>query len=178
MDIEDNWPYDTITPHEDEALYDLLVAMETQLDRVDVQADELQEQRFLETATSHELEKLAAEVSTPRQTNEDDERLRFRALIAKAVTRSDGTIDDLGAVLHVIFGDDATNISVDAADSEPVLRLTIPSSLVDNTPLTVSELESELTDIIAVGDRLEIFTDETFLLGESGSQGIGEGKLV
>jgi hypothetical protein len=178
MDIEDNWPYDTITPREQGAIYDLLVALETQLDRLDVQLDELQEQRFIETATTYELEKLAAEVGTQRETGESDERLRFRTAIAKAVTRSDGTIDDIAAVLYVIFGDDVQNINIEASSSEPVVQLYMPSTLVEDVPLTLSELEHELENITPVGDGLQIVTDDTFRFGESDDQGLGRGELA
>lgn len=206
--ITDNWPFDYITPTHipdaewgegvwgtgewgtetafttesnpdtSEALYDLLVACATELDGVDAELDVLYDQRFLQTATDEELEKLAAEVTTQRETGELDDRLRFRALISKAVTRSDGTLDDIGAVLYVLFGERTKNITVSAAPDKPILRLTLPTELINDIPLSASELESELRNIIAVSDSLEIFTDETFVLGESGSQGIGEGKLV
>jgi len=178
MDIEENWPYDTVTPHDSEAVYDILTAYEGQLDRIDVQADELHDQRFLQTATTRELEKLAAEVGVQRETGEGDDRLRFRALIGKAVTRSSGTIEDIGIVLHVLFSGDATNIEISVVEDQPVLRLTIPTNLIDDTPLTTTELETELSAILPVGDSLSILTDDTWLLGESGSQGLGEGKLT
>lgn len=176
--VHDNWPFETIVPYEDEALYDLIVAYETQLDRVDVQADELMEQRFIDTATTRELEKLAAEVGVNRETNESEERFRFRTKIAKAVTRSTGTIDSFATVLYTIFDDDVSEISIDTPPDEPVVQLIMPSDLVDQIPLTLNELEDELIEIIPTADGLEIITDDMWLLGESGSQGVGEGELT
>jgi hypothetical protein len=178
MNVEDNWPFESIVPNEDEAIYDLLVAYETQLDRVDVQADELMEQRFLDKATTDELEKLANEVGTVRETNEDDERLRFRARVSKAATRSDGTTRSFAEVLYAVFGEDVKDFTIDTVSGEPVVRITMPSDVTDAMPITVSELENELLDIIPTADGLEIITDDVWLLGESGSQGIGEGELT
>ena len=176
-DIESNWPYETIVPKDGDAVYDLLVAIETELDRIDVQADELQEQRFINTATTEELRKLAAEVGVTKETNESEERFRFRAKLAKAVARCDGTFPKFAQVLRLIFGEDAQQITVSAPAGEPVVKLTIPSELINDIPLTLAELEAELLNALPASDGLEVISDDTWLLGESGSQGLGEGGL-
>ena len=178
MPIEANWPFEQVRPSENEAVYDLLRAFEVQLDRVDVQADELEEQRFIDTATTRELEKLAAEVGIVRETGESDSRLRFRTRIAKAVTRSQGTLEDFEQLLEVIFGDDADTITVSSPNDEPVVQLNIPSAVVDDTSLTRVELERRLADVIPTSDDLLIITDDTFTLGQSGNKGLGNGQLI
>lgn len=178
-DIESNWPFDSIVPTDDGAVQDVLIAFETQLDRIDVQADELDEQRFLQTATTYELEKLADEVGVARETGESDERLQFRATLAKAVSRSGGTIQDIGQLLVVLFGEDnVTRIGISAPNDAPVIELDIPSDILDECPLSRSELEDEIGQVVPVGDRVDIVPTDTFTLGESGSKGIGEGGLT
>lgn len=178
-DVPSNWPFENIGLEEDEAVYDLLKAGEGQLDRIDVQLDELQEQRLLDTATSRELEKLAGEVGVLRQTGESDERLRFRALIGKAVTRSDGTVPDIAQLLVVLFGEEATQrVSISAAADTPTVQIEIPSDVLDDCPLTRSELENELGPIVPASDDLTVLSSDTWRLGESGAQGLGEGGLV
>lgn len=176
-ELIENWPFTRIVPDDDDAIYDFLAAYELQLDELQLTTDVLLAQRFLGTATGSELEKLSSEVGKIRATNETDERLRFRARISKAVTRSDGTIDSIGEILTVIFGDDAQRIDVSTPTSEPVVRLIIPTDVIDEIPLTVTALERELTDIIPVGDSLVVLTDDTFVFGQSGSQGLSEGGL-
>jgi hypothetical protein len=183
-DIVGNWPYDQIVPDEGEAIYDLLISFEHSLDHVSNEVQNLKRERFLDTASNEELEKLAAEVGITRQTNEDDERLRLRAVIARASTRSDGTVKSEGTVfglaemLYVIFGDQTKEMQISSPGDHPVVQIEMPSDLIDEIPLTIAELEDALVDIIPAGDALEIITTDTWLLGESGSQGIGEGELT
>lgn len=176
-DIESNWPYTQIVPEDDEALHDVLVAIENELDRIDVQADELMEQRFIDTATTQELRKLAAEVGVSRETNESTARFRFRATVAKAITRSDGTIPDVAQVLRLIFGEDVNKITLEPVTGDPVIRIRVQSVLIDDLPVTQSELETILLDAIPMGDSFEVITDDAFILGESGAQGLGSGEL-
>lgn len=175
--IEANWPFDHVHPDESEAIYDLLVAAGTELDHLDVQIDSLQQQRFLDTATGGELEKLAAEVGVHKETGESKARFRTRARVGKARSRSTGTLPDFAQLLHVLFGDDATECSLSAVTGDPAVRLTVPSVLVDDSPFSASEIESLLEPALPMGDGLVVVTDDTFLLGESGSQGLGEGGL-
>lgn len=173
----DNWPYEQIYPQQDEAIYDLLVAIETAFDQIDDDITYLHEQRLLQTATDRELEKLAAEVGITRETGESDEQLRFRTLIAKTSTRSNGTFEDLVGILYVLFEDDVSNISISAVDDEPTIHLEMPLGMIDDTPLTRLELSDALTDTIPLNDNITILTDDTLILGESGSRGLG-GKLT
>lgn len=177
-DIQSNWPFESIVPDEGEALYDILVAMERELDRVDVQTDELQEQRFLDTATTRELDKLGNEVGKTRRTGESDESFRFRAQLAKAISSSDGTTKEFAQILELAFGDDVSNVNVTTTVDAPQITLEIPTVLIDDIPLTRAELETELSDAVPAGDSVNLVDSDTFILGESGNQGIGQGKLI
>jgi len=175
--IEDNWPYDTIVPTDDGAISDILQAIETELDRIDVEIDELYEQRFLATATTNELQKLAGEVGVQRQTNESDERLRFRAQIAKAVIQSSENIYAMGQLFKILFGADASRITVTSVTSEPVVDIVIPSDLIDDIPLTKTELEAELNELVPSGDGIQIQTEDTFTFtGETTGAGFNDGE--
>jgi uncharacterized phage protein gp47/JayE len=177
-DIQSNWPFERIFIDENEAVYDILVAMEQELDRVDVQADELMEQRFLDTATGLELQKLAGEVGVKRRTNESDESLRYRATLAKAISSSEGTTEEFVEILRLAFSENIENISLTTTVDAPQITVEVPGVAIDNSPLTRSELEDELDDAIPAGDTVNLIASDTFVLGESGTQGIGEGELI
>lgn len=178
QDILDNWPFDEIVPSYDEAVWDFIAAYATQLKSTTVKADKLYEQRFLDSATGRQLELLAAEVGVVRETNESDESLRLRAQLRKALSNSNGTVDDLARLLQIAFGDDTSKISVGMDADEPIVELTIPSALIDDLPITRSRLQAILQDSLPGSDGLTILTDDTFAFGQSGSQGLGKGGLL
>jgi len=170
---ETYWPFTEITPEPDTAVHDGLTVIANQLDNVDNDISWLDEQRRLQTATDKELAKLAREVSVERQVGESDERLRYRALIAKAATRSDGTFDDVAQVLRIVFGDDVSKTSIEPKADSPAIYVTVPQGLVDDIPLSEQALSNALEDLLPLGDPVEVFTDDTFVFGETGSQGLG-----
>jgi hypothetical protein len=173
------WPFRQIRPSDTDAIRAHLRVYGLALDRFQLRTEEVNKQQSIDTATNENLDKLAGEVDLVRQTGESDERLRFRTQIQKAVTRSDGTLKGLETVLCIVFGEQTTaTMSLSTPSSEPIVQLTMPSAVIDDAPLTESELEDALDDAIPASDRLRILTDDTFIFGESGSQGIGNGGLI
>ena len=176
MTIQDNWPYDRVVPTEDGAVYDLLTVLETEYDRIDVELDELQEQRFIETATGTELDKLASEVGVVRETGESDERLRFRTKVAKAITRSSGNIYELVGLLELLFGDLVETITLTPVSDAPVINMNAPDVILNEAPVDLNTLEDLLTQALPSGDSLTIITDDTFAFGgDTSGAGFNEG---
>jgi len=175
--VRDNWPYQRVVPTDDGAVIDILRAIETQLDRLDVEIDDVKQQRRIDTATDRELTKLAGEVGVVRQRGESDERLRFRTQIAKAVTQSNGNIYEVGELLNALFGIDAQRFTLTAETDTPVVNISIPSDVIDAIPLTITELEAELGEIVPAGDDILITTTDTFAFdGETSGKGFNEGE--
>lgn len=173
-----NWPFDQIYPSSSGHIRSHILSTGLTLDLLDDRIQNVQDAQSITTATDEELEKLAGEVGVLRQTNESDERLRFRARIRKAITRSDGTLRGFTSLLTIIFGEESvSDMHIETPSDEPVVQLFIPSTVVDDVPLTVVELEDALDDAIPMSDRLQIITDDTFIFGESGSQGLSQGGL-
>lgn len=176
--IDENWPFDQVYPDTKGATLQLLLTHGKALDRLDDRIEEVKSEQRLDSATWNELETLAREVNVTRQTFEADNELRFRAQIRKAITRSDGTLDGLTTFLAIIFDDDAVrSMSIDTVADAPVVQLFIPSDVMDDAPLTPSDMEDAFTDVLPHADQLRVITDDTFILGESGDQGLGKGKL-
>ncbi len=177
-DITANWPFRKIVPTDDEAISDFISVFEDELDRLDNTINTLQTERFVDTATGTQLDLLAAEVGITRETNENDDTLRLRVLLRKAAANSDGSLPDIARLLQIVFGDDKDKVTLSAVTDEPVLKVTVPSALLDSTPISTTRLETILEDALPASDGLVILTDETFRLGKSGDQGLGSGKLL
>lgn len=174
--LQNNWPYESVVPEDDEPLDDVLTAIAARLYHAQSDIDYIQDQQLLQTATGGGLESLAAEVDVYRQAGESDASLRKRALINKAETQSKGSFADLEKVLQVVF-DDITKIRITAVQDRPTTTIGIPQSQLDDIPLTINELEAELQGAIPVSDPLNVVTADTFIFGETGEQGLG-GELV
>lgn len=170
-----SWPFERIVPEEDEAIYELLASVQVAFDDVDVEVQALSEQRFLDTATGVELEKFGREVGVTRETNEPDDELRSRIRIARVAARSDGTIEDIGAIFDLLF-DSPERITIGTVTGEPALEVDIPSEMIDAIPLTRAQLEDELLSVVPAGDGIQITTFEDFAFdGTSDGQGFDQG---
>lgn len=160
-------------------LWEYLSIFATELGRIDGFINKLYEQRFLETATGRELEKLAAPLGVTRRANEDDEALRYRARLGKLIAASDGTASTFETVISVAFADtDPSNIEVGNVSDAPIINVLVPETQIDQIPITVEETEDLLTRSVPAGHAVRVVTDDTWLLGESGNSGLGEGGLT
>lgn len=174
-----NWPYGFQYIDNGDPLWNYLSAYVTEFQEIETQANELYDQRFLDTATGKELEKLAAEVGVIRETGESDDALRFRAQLRKAIAASNGTAEDIKDILILAFGEDTlADIDVTDVSGEPVTSFNLPQESLDDIPLSLSEFESELERAFPAGYGVRVTTSDTWLLGQSGSQGIGQGALI
>ena len=179
LDLIENWPYGFQRIDDGDELYEYLSIYANELARIDAFIDELYEQRYLETATGHELANLGAAVGVTREAGESDERLRLRIKLAKTVAASDGTADDIRAIFEQAFTENELGtIDLVHQDSDPVVDVQIPSSIIEDNLLTADELEGELERASPCGHGVRVVPDDTFLLGESGDRGIGNGELL
>lgn len=178
-DIVRNWPYGFAEIGSDSDLYDFLNSFANEYRQIDVFIDELYEQRFLDTATTRELEKLGAEVGITRRAGEDDEELRFRTRVGKAVAASNGTAEDIETILEIAFGaDNLENIDVEHVSGDPITRFSVPQPYIDDIPLTRAEFEDELRRAFPCGHEVEVVSSDTFVFGGTGSQGLSQGELI
>jgi len=177
--VVENWPYDFQYIDTDSDHFDYLGVFATEMQHVDVFIDELYEQRFIETATTDELRKLGAEVGVTKRVNETEKEFRFRVQLGKAIAASDGTANDIETIIDIAFSNvNKSNIDVEHAQGLPVIRFAIPQPYLDDIPLTQQELTDRLEDAFPCGFGVEVVTSDTWLLGESGTQGLGEGGLL
>jgi len=183
-DVRDNWPLPTVEiadePHDT-----FLRALTSLLYRIDVQIDELYDQRFVDTATGRELEKLLDPIGTARKAGESDTKLRYRGRILRSARASTGTINDLAGILEQSFGGDVDRVTVfsDSFVDRPRITLEVPSDLIEENPITRNELRTAVREGIPALDELLIVTDEQFRLAgpnytPSNEETLNNGKLV
>lgn len=172
----DNWPFDDVRPFKRGAIYDFLWTYDGQLNCFEEEITEVKNQKSIDTATGQSLDYLASEVGVIRETGESDERLRFRTQIAKAIPQSTTDIRSFAELMVVLFGDEARNISLTSTGGEPVVTMTVPEATIDEIPLTRSELEDELQQVVPAGDNIVVQQKGLFsFAGSSFGKGFNEG---
>jgi hypothetical protein len=178
--LVDNWPYRFQRIPEGEPHWDYLSAYSAEMATLDASINDLYDSRFLESASGRELEKLAAGAGRiTRRDGENDDSLRLRAQLRKVAAASDGTAQDIRAILVVAFGaDNLEQVKVSHSAGSPVLQFQIPSQYIADLPLSRSEFEDELRRASPCGTDVTVVEDDTWLLGQSGSQGLGQGGLL
>jgi hypothetical protein len=161
------WPYRRFAAIEDnDELKTFVRALNWSTDYIDARIAQLYDNRFIETATDEQLEKLAAEVNVTRKTGEDDTSLRYRALISKVANATDNSFRDFQSLLRVVFRDSVDDISISAVDDSPTVTITVSSAIINSLPLTKRELEQQLEKGIPPSDGINIATRGSFELGE------------
>lgn len=166
-------PYNS-DPH----LYDLLSVLTSEHRRIDLDAEQLYDQRFIETATSRELEKIAFEVGVQRRDGETDEHLRKRVYGAYIAQSSDATYDTFAeAIIQLLDASDGQfTIETPPTTAAKTVEITIDAAVIDASPLTNTEIESILEDIISVDGTVNLIVGGTFGFdGDPDNEGFNEG---
>lgn len=159
--------------------YEYLGVFAAEMRYIDEQINELYDQRFIQSASGRELEKLGAPLGITKREGESEASFRYRVRLGKAIAASSGTAQDIEAIIRIAFGEDAmANIDVTNVDSEPVTQFAVPQPYIDETPLTRVELQDELARSFPCGHDVQVITSDTFILGEDGPQGLGNGALI
>lgn len=177
-DLVSNFEY-PIDPHESDDLYKLLKVIASENQRIDIELDELYDNRFLGTATGVELEKIGDLVGVTRKTDEGDDKLRKRIRGAFAAHASDTTYDSFAsAAISILDASPDTVEFVTPPDTNPkVVELQLDSSVFDQSPLTEDELIVLLNGALSIDARAKIKQTGTFAFdGDDASlEGFNEG---
>lgn len=159
-----------VTVKDDEPLTTLLEVAVNQFQRLDLEIDELYDQRFVDTATSEELERLGANVGIDRKTGEGDDKYRKRVRAGYAAATSRGTYEDIARVALLVLDAAPTEVTIDRArdTADPGTALVLAdSSVVDSSPFTISEMEEILGDAAVGGHRVILQRSDVFTWDDS-----------
>lgn len=177
-EIVKDWDH-PIQPHETDNLYKLLEVISSENDRLDLELNELYENRFLDTATGLELEKVGDLVGVNRKTGESDGKLRKRIRGAFAAQASDTTYESFANTAISILEADLSEIEfVTPPDTPPkVVEIQLDGSVFNGIPLTKNELVILLNGAVSIDARVRIKETGTFAFdgNDSSLKGFNEG---
>ena len=159
-----------IRVEQDDPLYDWLTLIVNELNRIDTDIDTLFDNRFLATAHGAHLERLAQNVGIDRKTGEGDDKLRQRARAGYAAAVSTGSYEGVARVALLALDASPGEVSLvrteDTTDDATTVVKT-PSNVIDDSPLSESEILAILEDAIIGGHRIEIQRTDVFTWDDS-----------
>jgi len=177
-DIIDNWD-GPVSLEPGDNLYKLLQVVGSENRRLDLELESLYDNRFVDTATGRELEKLGRYVGVTRKTDEKDDKLRIRINAAFASQASDTTRDSFATVALLVLDADAESVSFSSPpETEPkTVELTVDGSIIDASPLTIDEIQVLLNGALSVDAQAVIISGGGFAFaGDDASlEGFNEG---
>jgi uncharacterized phage protein gp47/JayE len=178
-DIIENWDH-SIQPSEAENLKRLLEVVASENRRLDLELDELYDNRFLSTATGVELEKIGDLVGVIRKENESDAKLRKRIRGGFAAQASETTYDSFtSAALSILdAGPEAVEFITPPDTIGPkVVQVQLDGAVFDENPLTENELAVLLNGALSIDGRTDIKQTGTFAFegDDSSLEGFDEG---
>ncbi len=162
-DIVDNWdhPID-VKPGTD--LYKLLLVSSQENSRLNLEIEELYENRFLPTATGKELEKLGRYVGVKRKTDEGDRKLRKRIQGEFLAQGSDTTYEYFASAALSILKVGAGSVEMITPPQSPskVITLKVDGSTFSGNPLTKSEIADLLDKCVSADAKVNLIEVGTF----------------
>lgn len=162
-EIVKNWDH-PISLSEEKTLYKLLTVITEENRRIDVGIEEIYDDKFLNTATGTELEKLGDWVGVERKTGEGDDKLRTRIKAEFAAQASDTTYETFAKVTLSILETTPKTIDINTPpNSNPkVIEIEVDGSVLDDSSLSISELTPLLNKTVSADARVDIITTGTF----------------
>lgn len=160
-------------------IYGLLGVIGEETNRLDLDIEHLYDQRFLETATGSELEKLAEEVGITRRDGETDEHLRKRVYAEYAALRSDTSYEQFATAVMDITDASKNDFIITTppnTKNNKVIELTLQQTVAEESVLTENEFVDFLNRALSVDARVDITLEGTFgFAGDADNEGFGEG---
>lgn len=178
-EVIENWDH-PINPHESDNLYKLLKVLVSENKRIDIELDELYDNRFLDTATGVQLEKIAELVGVIRKTNESDDKLRKRIRGAFAANASDTTYDSFTSTALSILEAGPNQVSFVTPPETPpkTVEIKLDGEVFENNVLTEDELIILLNGALSIDAKAQITQTGTFAFENDvtdGLEGFDEG---
>jgi len=162
-EIIENWDHQIPVTEEDD-LYKLLKVVESENRRIDVDLQDLYDNRFVESATGKELEKLGDMVGVVKKTNEVDSKLQKRVKAAYAAKGSDTTYSYFTQFVLDLLETNSDGVSfVTPPETQPkVVEVNIDGTILDDSVLTKQELVLLFNAALSVDGRAKITSTGTF----------------
>jgi hypothetical protein len=177
-EIIENWDH-PLEPHESTNLYKLLQVLVSENERLDMELDELYDNRFIDTASGVSLEKIGDLVGVNRKTDEGDRKLRKRIKGAFAAQASDTTYDSFAnAALSILDSTpDAVGFATPPETPKKTVELRMDGGDFEDNPLTEDELIVLLNGALSIDGQVIVKTTGTFAFaGDDASlEGFNEG---
>jgi hypothetical protein len=163
QDIVENWDH-PISLFEGDNLYKLLEVVALENNRIDLDIEEVYDDKFLESATGQELEKIGDLVGVDRKTAEGDEKLRKRIQAEFIAQASDTTYETFASATLSILGTNKNSVSITTPPQSPpkVVSVDVDGGVIDDNPLSKTEIAGLLDKTVSADAKVNLVEKGTF----------------
>lgn len=152
QDVIDNWPYEAQNLHTDDQIGEYLSSFVAPLQTVDQTLADLHDNQFIESADLPQLRKIGRRVGVTPNGGETIEAFRYRVRVEHAVASSNGTAEDIEAVIAAALGDEALNDTIiDVTNGSPELAALINERYIGEKPYDRETIESLIERALPCG---------------------------
>ena len=162
----------------DPDIYKLMDVLASENKRLDLDIEHLYDQRFIDSASGSELEKIGFEVGVKRRNDETDEHLRRRIIAAYASQTSDTTYESVAAAIVNIIGADPTDVSLTTPpeSGDKNIEVAVSLSAIEDSPLSDEEILDIIEATISADASVSLLLKGTFgFTGDEQNEGFNEG---
>lgn len=180
-DAVENWENDAAIPHKGSTLYDLLEVLISEYYRLDLDIDDIEDAKFVQSASGEHLDKLGHLVNVTRKFGETDDKYRKRVTVGYAIASASTTFDNFATIVFNMLDADTDDLEINPNYPAKVTVKTFGSTIDDNV-LTESEIVDLLSSAVPAGHDVTITKEGTFEFSSSSytppsGTGFGEGSF-
>lgn len=135
----------------------LLTAIGLELDEIDTVLEQIPDTRVVALSSDGHLERLGWFVNVSRQPSETDDHLRKRILAHRHASHSSPVRRRILIFLSLLLDTDVSNITY-SVNADQDLGITVPSSVMSNSPLTTTEVEDLLVHSLSMTSSATVST--------------------
>jgi hypothetical protein len=146
--------------------------------RMNGDIEKIRNSRSVSTATGRELDFKAEEFGVDRPTGESDEAFRRRAIAGRVRSRSQATWEDFAeGVLQLLDADpNDVSLNVDYSDERGAVIAVVSSSVIEDSPFSLSTIRRFLEGMIPMSRRVVIRTSDGFQFSDPSTTDQKTGK--
>lgn len=137
--------------------------------RLDVDIDQLRRDRYAESATGTELDRIGREVGVQRPLGETDAAFRRRVLAARSRATSQTTWDDLAEIcLQVLDADESdVELEVDYTDELGAVIVRITTEVLEAAPFSQAQIVEFLESALPMSRRIVLRPTDVATWGDA-----------
>ncbi|WP_147464958.1 hypothetical protein [Halococcus sp. IIIV-5B] len=168
--LQNQWSNDGVPLDADSNIKRLLRSIGTALDYFDQRAAYLKTQTNVVEADGSSLDNIGYLANVHRKTNEPDEKYRIRIIATVWASLSGATFDEVARFTAYVLDTDVTNVTLRPVEHEPLVRIRVDGTLIEQSPFTADEIANLCNRVIPLDSNCIFELSGTFRFKDIGAE--------